>query len=331
MGEKAKRRLSRIRPREVSLVDTPTNEEEALVVKRQQEQAAKDGEGGSPSVETPVAKRLALAVYKLSFSKYEFPEKEDVTAFFKAQGVDSSEFKVTDNDWEWNYEINDKSVFEGSSLGSNWIRFNVGVDGVVGVLKNLSEAGVEKKGAKVSAARLKQLKKIRKMLDEFLVEFDEGGTEVSKQNTQAADNANADKTVDEKIAEVEKRFEAKLAEKDEKIAELQKSLDAKDKPAETTAAAASTESTTEAAAPAATTETPAAEAPAATQETDVSKRLTEIEKRFDDKLKEKDDKIADLEKRLKGMEEDPGEPASGATDETTVEKGGEKSFWSGVL
>lgn len=325
MGEQAKRRLTKIRPREVSLVDTPTNEEEALIIKRKQ--ANDDGEANS-TVETPIAKRLALAVYKLSFSKYEFPEKDNVTEFFKAQGVDASEFKLTENDWEWTYEINDKSVFEGSSLGSNWIRFNVGVDGVVGVLKNLSEADIEKKGAKVSGTRLKQLRTIKKMLDEFLVEFDEGGTEVSKKNTQANDNANTEKTVDEKIAEVEKRFEAKLAEKEEKIVALQKQLDEEEEgEGDDDNSAEGEKKPNEGEKKPDEGEKKPDET---TKETDVAKRLADIEKRFDEKLKEKDDKIVQLEKRLKGVEESPGEASSGTVDETTVEKN-QKSLWSGVL
>jgi len=355
------RKLTNIRPREVSLVDSATNERDYLVVKRDPNAPTKEK---TDALETevmkrlkdiPVEKRLALAVYKLDFWKDEFPTEEDVKKFFRAQGISDDtigSFTMDENDWRFTYKVNDKGIFEESSLGQSWAHFSVGVDGSVGILKRMSDKEtddaadaavaviehVAKAGKKISGKRLKKLRGIQKQLNDFLDEFDTNDdteASVSKQVTTegtstTTDNAQAtevEKLVNEKIAVVEKKFDDKLAEKDVKIAELQKALDAK-KPAEGTTATDADKTTPEAAttpaegAAAATTETPAT----TDVEAIINKRLEAVEKSFDEKLAAKDVTITALEKRLGEVEDEPGNPQGEGADSTTVEKNAPSMF-----
>lgn len=316
-----KRRLSNIRPREVSLVDMATNDRDYIVVKRkQQDDVVKRLK------EIPVEKRLALAVHKLTLSKNEFPSEEDVMKFFDAQGVDSEMFTKSSNDWEWIYEVTEKDQFEGSSLGYNWVHFNVGVDGSVGILKRMSEDLIAKSGTKISAKQLKEFRKVSKILDGFLGEFDTKEEDVSKQDKKdgATNDAVVEKSVDEKIAEVEKRFDDKMDAKDVEIAELKKQLEAKvettdKKEVDTEKKEGDTEK-----------KEGDPKEPVDSQETVIEKRLVTLEKKFDDALKTKEETITELKKRLKTLEDEPADGQSENPDDTEVEKNKE-SLWSNVL
>jgi len=250
----AEKRLSNIRPREVSFVDVPANEKDFLVVKNKL--------GGK---DLGVLKKLEVAVHSINFWKSEYPTIQAVKDFLIKQGIDPEVGTYDDRDYEIRFVVNDASLFEGTSLAASmYVPMNKGVDSLIGVVKSLGEmVDVEKKGAKLSSKSLEKIKgafnSLKSLLEEVEDKVVEKATEVKKSEDaavetvapEAAVEVKAEAKVEEKPAEpvvevkaeateaavekdsevskrlevLEKKFDDKLKEKDEEITVLKRKLE----------------------------------------------------------------------------------------------------------
>lgn len=248
----AEKRLSNIRPREVSFVDVPANEKDFLVVKNKL--------GGK---DLGVIKKLEVAIHAINFWKYEYPDIQSVKDFLIKQGIDPEAGTFVDRDYEIRFVVNDASLFEGTSLAASmYVPMNKGVDSLIGVVKSLGGMiDVEKKGAKLSSKSLEKIKgafnSLKSLLEEVEEKVVEKATEVKKSEeavveekteavvetkeekvepvvepvvetkTEATTEAAVEKDseVSKRLESLEKKFDEKLKEKDEEINVLKRKLD----------------------------------------------------------------------------------------------------------
>lgn len=234
------KKLTNIRPREVSFVDNAANEKDFLVVKNKK-------------TDLGVLKKLEIAIHSICFWKSTYPDVQSVKDFLIKQGVDPEIGQYVDRDWEIQYVVNDESLFEGTSLAASvYVPMNKGVDSLIGVVKNLKgDMDIEKKGAKVSSKNLSKIKEAFVSLKSLLDELEEPKVTTTTEVTKTAeDKAVADKVIAD--AAVKKAAEDKAAE---------------DKAAEDKAAADK----------AAEEAKPAEEKPAVEVDTEVEKRLAALE------------------------------------------------------
>ncbi len=206
-----KKKLTNIRPREVSVVDNPANKKDFLVVKNE------DGK----IVESTITKKVEVSFHTLNFFKNMFPTKESCFEFLKSQNISTEDLKIVDMEYEFRVVVKDASKFEGHSLaGGYFMPVNVGVDGLVGIMKHLTsnDEEVEKVGAKLSAKRLGRLKNMKKELEELIAEVDKECTEVAKNEEEAKEEPKAEEAKEE-AKEEPKAEEAKEEPKAEEAKE----------------------------------------------------------------------------------------------------------------
>ena len=319
---KPKTKLTNIRPREVGLVDAGAVQEDFYVTKKQE-----GGEVGKKTDDKKVLKKMAVAIHKINFFKSQYKTKEECIEKMASEGIEGAEsFELKETDYEYNFIINDATLFEGTSLGQyNYVGLNQGVDSLVGVLKSMmgveTEEDVAKAGKKLSAAKLSKLKKIQESVSELISELDDvsedtEGTPVVKSDDNNTTKENSVKTQKNQDVEPEKVESA-----DAKPAAEVKEEAAAEAPAEA----------------AAEVKEESAEAPA--EESAVEKRLKAIEDKQEKELKvakkaniDLKEENVKLEKRLQDLEDAPADPQGETPDETeeVVEKS-QKSFWSGCL
>ena len=232
MSNKPEKKLTNIRPREVSFVDSAANEKDFLVVKNKQTNLG-------------ILKKLEVAIHSLNFFKSTFPDVQSVKDYLIKQGIDPEVGVYEDKDWEIRYILNDESLFEGTSLAmGSYIPMNKDVDSLIGVVKCLSgEIAVEKKGAKVSSKNLEKIKEAFTSLETLLKELEDAEVsekkttteEVKKDETPVVETPVAETPVVETPVaetpvvetEIEKRFkslEEKINTKDTEIELLKKKV-----------------------------------------------------------------------------------------------------------
>lgn len=239
----ASKRLSNIRPREVSFVDLAANEKDFLVVKN------KLGEK-----DIGVLKKLEVAIHAINFWKYDYPDVQSVKDFLIKQGIDPESGTMVDKDYEIRFVVNDASLFEGTSLAASiYVPMNKGVDSLIGVVKSLSGmVDVEKKGAKLSSKSLEKIKGAFNSLKSLLEEVEDKvveKTEVKKSEGEAVVETTEavvetievkvepvvepvkveaavekDSEVSKRLEILEKKFDDKMKEKDEEITVLKNKL-----------------------------------------------------------------------------------------------------------
>lgn len=235
MASDAKKRLTNIRPREVSFVDTPANEKDFLVIKN------KHGGKG-----TEVLKKLEVAIHSINFWKYEYPDIQSVKDFLISQGVDPEIGEYKESDYEFRYVVNDAALFEGTSLAASmYVPMNKGVDSLIAVVKNLNGMiEVGKKGAKISSKNMDKIKSAFTTLKSLLDEVEESEVEnvtkteeVQKTEEQSTEQKPTEVKPEEKVTETtpaeEKPAEVKPAAEEkpaeEKDTDIAKRLEAIEK------------------------------------------------------------------------------------------------------
>ena len=219
MSDIKPKKLTNIRPREVSFVDNAANQKDFLVVKNMKK-------------DTEIIKKLEVAIHTINFMKYQYPTIQDVKDFLIKQGVDPESGQILDHsDWEWRFLLNDESLFEGTSLASmSYIPMNKGVDSCVAVMKAMvSEINVEKKGAKVSSKNLEKIKNAHSSLESLIKELEDAevSTEVKKDEQVKKDDSATQVAGEPAKAEETKEEPAKVEEqaKVEEPAKVQPDLE----------------------------------------------------------------------------------------------------------
>lgn len=299
--EKAKKILTNIRAREVSLVDNSANKKDFLLVKSEdgemeqvstkpsvekteddktKAEAKKEGESEDKK-EIEILKKLEIAMHSINFIKHHFPQKEDAIKVLKANDIDPTKLKMVENDFEFRFIINPSEKFEGSSLVmGTYIPMNIGVDSMVGIMKGMDE-GIQKKGAKISSARLQKLKDMKSSLDSILSDFEvleDEDTEKKEDVTKSDDSKKVEDQNKVKEDNMSKELEEKIKKQDETIEKNDKSIEEKDK-----------------------------------------------------SIGEKDKKIVDLEKRVLDLEQTPADKQAEEVDKTQEVSKNQKSMWAGIL
>lgn len=314
MGNKAKKKLTDIRPREVSFVDNPANEKQFLVVKNAEK---KDGEG-----DQPIVKKIEVAVHLIRFSKGKFKTGADCIKFLTKQGIEGADkMPIEENDWEFMVTLNDELLFEGSSLGMySSVVFGLGADGVVGVLKSMD---IEKVGAKISASRLKKIKEAFGILDSLIKENE------SKEEKSMDENVKKNEDQEEKTPDAKPEAAPEAAPEDKKP-----ETDGKTEPEKAPEGEVKPEDKDGDKEPEGEKK-PEGDKPAEESEGSeepIEKRIEALEKSMKGKLAEKDKTIEKLEKRVKELENEPADSQGAPVDNTeNVEKNEEKGMWDGVL
>jgi len=314
MNDKPKKKLTNIRPREVSLVDNPANQKDFLLTKNQD----KSQESTKETQDQPVLKKLEVAVHTLNFFKNMFPEKEDCMKFMAMQGIDPTKFQVVENDMEWRFVVNDAALFEGTSLAmSSFVPLHQGVDSLVGVLKNVEEE-IEKAGAKISSARLSKLKALQKELS-TLIEEVEAKVKKEEEGDVKKDDEKVKKDDGEEAApegDAEKKEEGEGEKKEEAEPEKKEEAAPEGEQKEEGESEAKSKFDPE------------------HNEAEIKKmqdKMDEIEKKYEKELSSKDEKIEELEKRISELENMPDGIKSNEVDNTQDVQKSENSFWNGVL
>lgn len=307
----AKRRLSNIRPREVSLVDAAANGHKFLIVKRAEDGGAmketeifKDGKatttpapGAAPAATPPAPAKPGLFSTELQ----KFLDKHGTIKISKGLHMESMTMLMAMTDvlqgmgMSMDMIAQDMQAFIESggetTFGGQRVMKSEGIedDGIPDALMDTMVALIAKKGRKMKGARMEKLKGILQSLEKLVNELDEpseGGTAVSK---EAATN----------------------------------------KGAETTPEAGSTSVNTNPPVAAAAAVTPAAVAPAPTTE-DVAKAVgpaveAAVAKALGTVLEPVTKKLDGIEARLTKLEGAPAAPASepaGGTEDVHKDAGG---------
>jgi len=349
---KPKRRLTNIKPREVSMVDNAANERQFIVVKSKDGNVDTDGK--------PVLKRLEVAVHSISFWKGKFASIEDCKEFLKGQGINPDELMAKENEYEYVFKVNDDSLFEGSSLGfGSTVLFGAGVDGVVGVLKNADEAknkdikkdeDAKPEGEAAPEGEAKPEGDAApegeaKPEGEAAPEGDAKPEEDAKPENKEEDvqkkgakiSTARKQVIQDAVAALSKLLEdledsdtqKKDVSKDEGDAEAKPEGDAKPEGEAAPEAAPEGDAKPEGDADAKPEEDKGESEDSNENEkpeTDVAKAVAEIKKMLSDK----DEEMKVLKAKLEKIENEPAAPNSGASDGNTEVKK-EKSFWAGVL